>query len=194
MHTRHMNELMLRLERVADVGVAEIRRNELMKWFDKDRLTIGAWSEVNEKWTEVLVTEGYTETEIKEIPLFVGESDGVFVFVYGARLDFDSEYQGGEVDPWLLPISEWMTTKERKPRVAKEDQASYHDLVIKQDVNGTITVEEDGIIVSPTRPRLQEIAGEIGVSVYNSKDKLRNTRQLGAEVISALKARDTKDN
>ena len=112
MHTRHTNELMLRLERVADIGVAEVRRAEMMKWFDKDRLTVGVWAEVNEKWTEVLTADGYTEDEIKHIPLFVGEGEGEFVFVYGANLQVinpDMKAEG-----WLWPVTDWMKVRDRK--------------------------------------------------------------------------------
>ena len=34
MQTRHLHQLLSRLERVADVGCAEISFNEMMFWFD----------------------------------------------------------------------------------------------------------------------------------------------------------------
>ena len=76
MLTRHMNELMTRLERVADIGCAEIRTNELLLWYGRDRITKTVWSDVQEKWTEVGDNS----------PLLVGSSDGRWVLGYGKGL------------------------------------------------------------------------------------------------------------
>jgi hypothetical protein len=74
---RHQNELLLRLERVADVGCAEIRKWELLLWYGYDRLTRNVWRDLLEKWEEI-DGEGH--------PLLVGDSDGLWVFIYGDGL------------------------------------------------------------------------------------------------------------
>lgn len=76
MLTRHMNELMMRLERVADIGCAEIRANELLLWYGRDRMTKTIWSDLHEKWEEVC----------DESPLLVGDSAGIWVLAYGEGL------------------------------------------------------------------------------------------------------------
>ena len=43
MLTRHMNELLARLERTADVGCAETRKAELLLWYGRDRMTKSVW-------------------------------------------------------------------------------------------------------------------------------------------------------
>lgn len=182
---RHSDQLMNRLERIADIGVAEIRRSEFMLWFGQDRLTTSIWRETNDKWKEVLASDRYTDSEISEIPLFVAEADGTFVLIWGSNLDLNEEKQG---EPFFYPISAWMTIKERKPRVASEViSVEYGTYTIKKDENGSIVVEDAGDVVSPTRPVLQKIAKKLGVSITNSKDNPLNTRQLGSDLIAAIK-------
>lgn len=110
MQTRHTNELMNRLERVADIGVAEVRKNELRKWYDQDRLSVNVWRDIEEKWHEVLLGEDYTEAQLAGIPLLIGESDGLFLFVY----------PNDKTEGWLWPISDWMKPKDRKPAKASD--------------------------------------------------------------------------
>ena len=75
MLTRHMNELMARLERVADIGCAEIRKAELLLWYGRDRITKSVWADINEKWQEVAGE-----------PLLVGDSEGMWVLAFGEGL------------------------------------------------------------------------------------------------------------
>lgn len=89
MLTRHANVLMSRLERVEDIGCAEIRKAELLLWYDRDRITKGVWADVHEKWTEVG----------GEVPLLVGDADGCWVLIYGKGLNVLKE-------AWLDDIRE----------------------------------------------------------------------------------------
>lgn len=75
---RHMNELLNRLESVCHVGFCKIYKNELLLWYDQDRLTVNIWRDVEEKWAEIA----------KE-PLFVaGVSDNAdcLIFIWGEGL------------------------------------------------------------------------------------------------------------
>ena len=87
MLTRHTNELMMRLERVADIGCAEIRANELALWYGRDRITKTIWSDLHEKWGEVC----------DDSPLLVGDSDGIWVLAYGQGLK-------ASADSWFKDI------------------------------------------------------------------------------------------
>lgn len=72
MITRHANQLMARLERVEDIGCAEIRKGELLTWYDRERMTRNVWRDLIQKWEEV-----------SESRLLVGDSEGLWVLVYG---------------------------------------------------------------------------------------------------------------
>ena len=76
MLSRHMNELMTRLDRAGEIGCAEIRKNELLLWYGRDRMTKGIWADIYEKWNELEI----------DSPLLVGDSDGVWVLAYGEGL------------------------------------------------------------------------------------------------------------
>jgi len=76
MLTRHLNELLSRLDRVADIGCAEIRKVELLLWYGQERLTTKIWRDLSEKWEEM--EQG--------APLLVGEADGVWTLIWGEGL------------------------------------------------------------------------------------------------------------
>lgn len=82
----HKNELRLRLERVIDVGCAEIRRSELLRWFGQERVTKAIWRSINDMWVETCDDD--------EAPLFVGGADSTtetMVFIWGAGLSIKDE-------------------------------------------------------------------------------------------------------
>lgn len=72
MLSRHANQLLARLERVEDVGCAEIRKGELLTWYDRERMTKSIWRDLLQKWEEV-----------SDSKLLIGDSEGVWVLVYG---------------------------------------------------------------------------------------------------------------
>lgn len=78
MHTRHKDELLLRLERVADTGTCEVRAAELRLWFERDRLTKTVWSEILDFWDIVDANDGNG--------LLVGYEDGIYTFVFNDKL------------------------------------------------------------------------------------------------------------
>jgi hypothetical protein len=89
MITRHANELYQILERVEDVGCAEVRKNQLLLWFGRDRLTKAVWQDVVEKWDEVS----------DDPTLLVGDAGDTWVFVYGKGL-----IPSATVEPWLKDV------------------------------------------------------------------------------------------
>jgi len=66
-------------------------------------------------------------------------------------------------------------------------QARWNDMRIVQYESGTIAIETDGAPMAPVLPELRNVAAEIGVPLTNSAGGLRNTRQLGTEIIAKLR-------
>lgn len=62
---------------------------------------------------------------------------------------------------------------------------------IGQLENGTIIVEVDGSRLAVVKPALREIAKSRGISIQNGNGGLKNTRQLGADIIATLAASGT---
>ncbi len=88
---RHTNELYSRLERVTDVGVVEIRKQELLLWYGQQRVTVNIWRDLFEKWGDVLRNRDVKEEE--DIPLLVGGLDSdVFVFAWGEGVTCDGSW------------------------------------------------------------------------------------------------------
>ena len=67
--------------------------------------------------------------------------------------------------------------------------AMYKNIEIRQLENGTILVERDGVPDNPAKPTLRSIANDIGVDVLNSNGNPKNTRTLGADILTVLTAR-----
>jgi hypothetical protein len=90
MLTRHSNELSMRLERVADVGCAEIANHELVRWYDQQKVTRNIWRDIHDKWLD---------TAEKDATLLVGWSDDRWVFVEGTGLTVSAS-------SWLTDVKE----------------------------------------------------------------------------------------
>lgn len=92
--------------------------------------------------------------------------------------------QGGKL---VYPISRG--TREERPVEALEitARASYTDFEIIKFESGAIRIFREGaeqqVVVKEI---LRSIAAEVGVDLFNSKGGLKNTQQLGADVIRAL--------
>ncbi|MNE32267.1 hypothetical protein D3C80_1258700 [compost metagenome] len=94
--------------------------------------------------------------------------------------------QGGKL---VYPIKRG--TREERPVESFEiaGKASYSDFEIVKYENGAIRIFRHGephqVVVKET---LRSVAAEIGIDLFNSKGGLKNTQQLGADVIRALNA------
>jgi|SRR5580658_1445045 hypothetical protein len=108
MLTRHTNELMSRLEQVVDIGCCTIRKNELLIWFDQDRVTVNIWRDLQDKWDEILETQ----EEKPDIPLLVGDAEGVWTFVWGEGL-----VASAKDDPWFKNVRD-LGKREPQPQQA----------------------------------------------------------------------------
>lgn len=69
------------------------------------------------------------------------------------------------------------------------NEATFGDYLVRQYENGTIQVLESDELQQMAKPHLREIAAEIGVDLWNSNSKAKNTRQLGADIIKVLQVK-----
>lgn len=71
-------------------------------------------------------------------------------------------------------------------------RAAYADLEIVQYESGAIRIRRHGEVQpGVVKEVLRPIATEVGVDLFNSKGGLKNTQQLGTDVIRALNARSS---
>lgn len=96
---RHANELLSRLEQVIDIGSTQIRFQELRLWYGKERITIAIWRDIQSKWEEL--QEDWDEKE--RSPLFVGEAEGVYTFIWAKGLSASDDAWFQEVRKMLRP-------------------------------------------------------------------------------------------
>ena len=80
MHTRHKDELLLRLERLADLGTCQFRAAEFRQWFNRERLTKTVWAEILEHWNEIDDHDGNR--------IMVGFQEGTYTFVFNPEDDW----------------------------------------------------------------------------------------------------------
>lgn len=67
---------------------------------------------------------------------------------------------------------------------------SYGSYDVSQYENGSICVRIKGKLQSVAKPHLRKIAADIGVDILNSNERRKNTRQLGADIIRMLIAKN----
>ena len=65
-------------------------------------------------------------------------------------------------------------------------EAEYGGYKIVEYENGSITVHEEGKMVSPAKPILRELATTLNLSLINGSGNQHNTRTLGSLVMSAV--------
>lgn len=68
------------------------------------------------------------------------------------------------------------------------DDAWHNDFHVRRYENGTIRVMRNGHEFDVTKPALRQIAEEIGIDLLNRQGNPKNVRQLGTDIITALKA------
>jgi hypothetical protein len=90
MITRHTYELLSRLERAHDHGCAEIRKDELKRWYDVDRVGKRTWRDISERWQEIA----------GDAPLLIGDGEGVWTLIHGVGLTTS-------LLSWYKDIREW---------------------------------------------------------------------------------------
>ncbi len=69
---------------------------------------------------------------------------------------------------------------------------TYKNYTVTRFDSGTIQATKNGIIASPTKPLLRELAKELNVSIENVNGNLHITRQLGVLIMRAMEEKDKK--
>ncbi len=83
--------------------------------------------------------------------------------------------------------------KKRDTRPPEElkviDQATYKDLEIRKFENGAIRLAKDGLLLQVVvKAKLHPIARALGIDINNANGLSKNTQQLGADIIRAIRA------
>jgi hypothetical protein len=77
---------------------------------------------------------------------------------------------------------------EYSPITAVAEEVFYEEYAIRQRENGTIEVDRNEVPVQPVKPVLRDFAARLNVTQQSGSGKDMTTRQLGAQVIRAIKA------
>jgi hypothetical protein len=67
-------------------------------------------------------------------------------------------------------------------------EVSYQGYVIKELETGTIEVQKDGVLVTPAKPILRELAAALNIGILNGNGNVLTTRQLGSQLIKSVAA------
>ncbi|WP_258559170.1 hypothetical protein [Ralstonia mannitolilytica] len=84
----------------------------------------------------------------------------------------------------LMPNKELVSYS---PATALTDEVVYGEYLIRQCESGAIEVEQDGTQVQPVKPVLRKLAEQLGVPLQNANGNNLNTRQLGVQVMNAIR-------
>ncbi len=81
-------------------------------------------------------------------------------------------------------------TQAGRPRstLDKTKEVQYGGFVIRELESGTIEVERDGNVITPTKPALREIAQKLNIGILTGSGSTANVRQLGSRVIRTIQA------
>lgn len=88
---RHTNELLQRLEQVQEFGCAVIRKAELLRWHEKEKLMKSVWRDIYDKWVDLEY----------DSPLLIGDgANGTVTLAWGEGLATSK-------DSWFKDIRVW---------------------------------------------------------------------------------------
>lgn len=73
------------------------------------------------------------------------------------------------------------------PSSTSADAVTYGQYVLQQRASGAVEIEQDGITIQPVKPLLRQLAGQLDVTLENANGNELNTRQLGAQVMAAIR-------
>lgn len=85
-----------------------------------------------------------------------------------------------------VPLSKLGRRPVIKGSVKALKQVTFDGYLIRELETGTIEIEKDGIIVTPSKPKLREFADSLGISLLNNNGNKRNTRQLGSLIVKTI--------
>lgn len=140
-----------------------------------------------ENGTIVVLADGQplptAKPTLREIAALVGVD-----ILNGSSLPKNTRQLGADV---IRTLNALPTNSVESMEVAEE--AVFQDYVLRKYASGTIAVLLDGQPLSTAKPTLREIASLIGVDTLSSNSVIKNTRQLGSDVIRALNATPARE-
>ena len=104
------------------------------------------------------------------------------------------EYMTLSDKKWTLPLSKFTPKRQFSESIKVVDKVEYREWTIQKVESGTIELKKSAKFITPVKPVLEVIAEEIGVDLFNSNGNRKNTRQLGATIIQALKEAHTESS
>ena len=85
-----------------------------------------------------------------------------------------------------------LSRKERSSREMRAVKAvSYAGYVVRELESGAIEVERDGVVITPTKPALREMALPLNIALVNANGASLTTRQLGNQIIKSVAQLDS---
>ncbi len=89
-----------------------------------------------------------------------------------------------------LALCKLTKVPKNKEQIKSVIEVEFQGYTIRELETGTIEIEQDGELISPAKPALRNLAKILNVSLLNSNGNLLNTRQLGSQLIKAIKEND----
>jgi len=85
-----------------------------------------------------------------------------------------------------LALSKLTKTPKDKADIKSIKKVEFQGYTVRELETGTIEVELNDVLLSPTKPELRNLAKILNVSLLSSNGHLLNTRQLGSQVIKTI--------
>lgn len=85
-----------------------------------------------------------------------------------------------------LALSKLTKTPKDKADIKSIKKVEFQGYTVRELETGTIEVELNDVLVSPTKPELRNLAKLLNVSLLSSNGHLLNTRQLGSQVMKTI--------
>jgi len=86
-----------------------------------------------------------------------------------------------------LSLSKLTQTPKNKADIKSIKEVEFQGYTIRELETGTIEIEQNGVLISPAKPELRNLAKILNVGLLNSNGNLLNTRQLGSQLIKTIK-------
>jgi hypothetical protein len=86
---RHSNECLSRLDRAYRTGCAVILWSELLMWYNQDRMSVGIWRDLQEKFEEIKEYSG--EKDDADSRLIVGQTPEFITLVWAHKLKIEED-------------------------------------------------------------------------------------------------------
>jgi len=72
--------------------------------------------------------------------------------------------------------------------IATVREATFDEYRVRELENGSIEVEQDGVLVNPVKSALRVLAAKLNIGLLNGNGNAFNTRQLGSQVMNSIEA------